>query len=128
MYRTMLCAAVLGTALLVSGAATAGPMNVQATLTINLGNLSPVVVNGSGLGSSVAPGGVATLASGALSTNLATPVSPPLIIVNGIGLGASGLTGSPLILNTATPTHPPLVGGMLNWGGATGTMPLNGSA
>ena len=116
--RTLGLAIGLGLASLAIPAG-AAPVPFTATLAIQVGSLGQVVATGSGTGTSTGVGGTASIPAGVFSIALTTSVSPPLLVIDGFGLGAPGLSGTgslPLAPGSNT---------ALSWNGATGTMGLD---
>jgi hypothetical protein len=130
MVRNLIATCALSLALGLSAPAAGAVLPFNYTLLITMGNLTPINITGSGVGVSNGAGAAATMPAGVISTAVATGISPPLVIVNGLAIGAQGLPGggSGQLFNTVTPTHPPGVNSQFNWNGTGGTMPFAASA
>ncbi len=132
MVRNFIAACALGLALGLSAPSAAAVLPFNYTLLITMGNLTSINITGSGVGVSNGAGAAATMPASVISTAVATGISPPLLFVNGLAIGAQGLplpgSPTPQLFNTATPTHPPGVNSQFNWNGTGGTMPFAASA
>jgi PEP-CTERM motif-containing protein len=102
--------------------AIAGPAHaVTGTFAIQVGTLPPVAAWGSGNGFTGGGGGVATIPAGMFSFGTTAPINPPLLVINGFGIGGPGQLGGTLPLAPGTNQA-------LAWNGVTGTMGLSLSA
>jgi hypothetical protein len=86
-----------------------------------LGYEYSVAATGSGTGTSNGVGGIASIPAGAFAFVTTGPIVPPLLAIDGYGVGAPGQVGSgPLPLDPGTSKA-------LSWNGVTGTMGLSAS-
>jgi hypothetical protein len=116
---------ILAAGVLVAAAGSANAVPFTATAAVQVGALPPVTANGSGSGTSAGAGGAASIPGGVFSIATTAPINPPLLVINGFGVGAPG-QGGYRTLNT-TPLSPGSNKG-LTFGGVTGTMGLSASA
>jgi hypothetical protein len=100
----------------------AAPYAFSAQLTIQVGALPPVTVTGSGSGTSAGAGGAASIPGGVFSIVTTAPIDPPLLVIDGFGVGAPGQGG------TGQLPLDPGTNQALAWNGVTGQMPLDASA
>jgi hypothetical protein len=105
-----------------AGAASAAPYAFNATAQVQVGALPPVSATGSGSGTSVGPGGAASIPGNVFSIVTTAPINPPLLVIDGFGVGAPGQGG------TGQLPLDPGTNQALAFGGVTGTMGLNLSA
>jgi hypothetical protein len=100
----------------------AAPATFSATLSVQVGNLPPVSATGGGTGTSSGVGGVASIPGGVFSIGSTAALNPPLLVIDGFGVGAPGQAGiNQLPLDPGTNKA-------LAFGGVTGTMGLVASA
>jgi hypothetical protein len=92
-----------------------------ATFALQIGSLPPVTASGSGSGTSAGAGGTASIPGGVFSIATTAPINPPLLVINGFGIGAPGQLGGSLWLAAGTNKA-------LAFNGVTGTMGLDLSA
>jgi hypothetical protein len=117
---------ILAAGLLVAaGAANAAPSQFVATAAVVVGALPPVTATGSGTGSTNGAGGAASIPGNVFSIVTVAPINPPLLVINGFGVGAPGQGG---FRDLGTNPLNPGTNKALAFGGTTGTMGLSVSA
>jgi hypothetical protein len=120
--RPWLAAAACFSILAFAGTAGARPGTFTATIAVQVGSLPPVAATGSGTGTSVSVGGAASIPGGVFSIVTTAPIDPPLLVIDGFGVGAPGQVG------TGQLPFAPGTNKALSWNGVTGTMGLDLSA
>jgi hypothetical protein len=116
MKRLLLgCLLTLG---LVSSAS-AAPLAFDGTFSIAVGNLPIATGTGAGVGDFGGAGGTASIPAGVFSIAMTAPINPPLLVIDGFGIGAPG-QGGPNQLPLSPGTNKALA-----FGGVTGTMGLD---
>jgi hypothetical protein len=89
---------------------------------VQVGNLPPVSAMGSGSGTSAGAGGAASIPGGVFSIASTAAIDPPLLVIDGFGVGAPGQGG------TGQLPLDPGTNKALAFGGVTGQMALDLSA
>ena len=100
----------------------ARPGTFTATIGVQIGSLPPVVAMGSGTADVGGSGGHVSWPAGIFSIVTTAPINPPLLVIDGFGIGAPGQVGTGQL---------PLAPGSnqaLHWNGVSGTMGLDLSA
>ncbi len=82
-------------------AARAALFDLSGTLTVSIGTLPPISVSATGVGSSLGVGATASVPASLFQLSTTTPLSPPLLILGGIGVIGANQPGVLLSAGTS---------------------------
>ena len=111
--------AAFALALGLASSASAAPLAFSGSFKLEIGGLPDITATGAGVGDFSGAGGAASIPAGVFSIVTTIAIDPPLLVIDGFGVGAPGQTGlGQLPLSPGTNKA-------LAFGGVTGTMGLD---
>jgi hypothetical protein len=111
--------AAIAIVLAVAAPAGAAPIPFTGTLKVDFGAYGRITVTGGGVADNAGPGGSLSIPAGVFTLAATMAISPPLIVIDGLGVGARGLSAPPFAPGSSK---------ALSFDGTTGKMGLDASA